>query len=103
MTTPSAQDEGLIDRVKGVGGIILGVSENRNWIELFYEGDLMHTKKLDLPSGALFDVFVEEILHKTTVYEHPRVMIFFEGPCTLEISREGGRIFVRGCAEDAAV
>jgi hypothetical protein len=89
--------EELIETVKDVGGIILAVTENRSWIELFFEGDLMHTQKVDLPSDQLFDVFIEEIPHKTTVYEHPRVMIFFDGPCTLEISREGSRVFVRGC------
>jgi len=92
-----ANEEELIDRVRGVGGIVLGVSENRNWIELLYEGDLMHTKKIDLPSDALLDIFVEEIPHKTTIYEHPRTMIYFDGPCDLEICREGNRIIVRRC------
>jgi hypothetical protein len=95
--------EELLEKVKDVGGIILAVTENRSWIELFFEGDLMHTQKVDLPSDHLFDVFIEEIPHKTTVYEHPRIMVFFDGACTLEISREGNRIFVRGCSEDAAV
>ena len=97
MKKPLANEEGLIDRVKGVGGIILGVSENRNWIALFYEGDLMHTKTVDLPSDTLLDIFVEEIPHKTTIYEHPRTMIYFDGPCDLEICREGNKIIVRGC------
>ena len=87
----------MIDKVKGVGGMILGVSENRNWIELFYEGDLMHTKRINLPTDALLDIFVEEIPHKTTIYEHPRTMIYFDGPCDLEICREGDRVIVRGC------
>jgi hypothetical protein len=95
--------EELLEKVKDVGGIILAVTENRSWIELFFEGDLMHTKKIDLLSDDLFDVFIEEIPHKTTVYEHPRVMVFFDGPCTLEISREGNKVFVRGGKEDAAV
>lgn len=94
-TLPSGEE--VIDRVKGVGGMILGVSENRNWIALFYEGDLMHTKTVDLPSDTLFDIFVEEIPHKTTIYEHPRTMIYFDGPCDLEICREGNRVIVRGC------
>ncbi|MGH7775027.1 MAG: hypothetical protein ACREQA_22600 [Candidatus Binatia bacterium] len=93
----SASEGELIDRVKGVGGIILGVSENRNWIELLYEGDLMHTKKIDLPTDTLLDIFVEEIPHKTTVYEHPRMMIYFDGPCTLEICREGNKVIIKGC------
>ena len=83
--------------MKGVGGVILGVSENRNWIELFYEGDLMHTKRIDLPSDTLLNIFVEEIPHKTTVYEFPRTMIYFDGPCTLEILRDGNKVIVRGC------
>jgi hypothetical protein len=94
--------EEILETVKGVGGVILAVTENRSWIELFFEGDLMHTKKIDLPSNDLFDFFIEEIPHKTTVYEHPRIMIFFDGPTTLEISREGSRIFVRGRKEEAA-
>ena len=97
MKNSLANAEVLIDKVKGVGGIILGISEDRNWIALFYEGDLMHTKTVDLPSDTLFDIFVEEIPHKTTIYEHPRTMIYFDGPCDLEICREGNKIIVRGC------
>ena len=93
-----SEGEELLEQIKGAGGIVLAVTENRNWVEIFYEGDLMHTKTVDLPSGTLFDVFVEEIPHKTTVYEHPRVMIFFEGPCTLEIVRSGTKVIIRGCA-----
>lgn len=97
MKDPSSNEEELIDRVKGVGGIVLGVSESRNWMELLYEGDLMHTKKIDLPSDALFDIFVEEIPHKSTVYEYPRALIYFDGPCDVEILRDGNKIIVRGC------
>lgn len=96
----SPDEEELLDRVKGVGGIILGVSENRNWIELLYEGDLMHTKKIDLPSDALFDIFVEEIPHKSTVYEYPRTLIYLDGPCDLEILRDGSKIIIRGCQSE---
>lgn len=89
--------EELIDRVKGVGGFILGVSENRNWIALFNEGDLIHTKTVHLPADMLFDIFVEEIPHKTTVYEHPRTMIYFGRPCDIDIVRDGNKIIVREC------
>jgi hypothetical protein len=92
-----ANAEVLIEKVKGVGGIVLGVSDNRNWIALFNEGDLIHTKTVHLPADTLFDVFVEEIPHKTTVYEHPRTMIYFTGPCDIEICRDGDKIIVRGC------
>ena len=95
------QEERCIDRVRGVGGIILGVSESRNWIELLYEGDLMHTKKIELPSDTLFDIFVEEIPHKSTIYEYPRTLIYLEGPCDLEVIREGNKIIVRGCQTSA--
>ena len=95
MVTSSEQEE-LIDRVEGVGGIILGVSENRNWIELMYEGDLMHTKTVNLPEGTLFEIFVEEIPHKTTVYDFPRTLIYFEDPCTVEVVRAGATVIVRG-------
>ncbi|TMA11668.1 MAG: hypothetical protein E6J89_07085 [Deltaproteobacteria bacterium] len=97
MKTPVPQEEQCIDRVKGVGAIILGVSENRNWIELLYEGDLMHTKKIELPSDTLFDIFVEEIPHKSTIYEYPRTLIYLDGPCDLELVREGNKVIVRGC------
>ena len=96
MKKPLAQGEELIDRVKGIGMLILGVSENRNWIELISEGDLKHTKTIDLPADTLFDIFVEEIPHKSTVYEHPRTMIYFDGACTLEVVRDGNKIIVRG-------
>jgi hypothetical protein len=94
--------EESIATIKSAAGIILAVSENRNWIEVFFEGDLMHTKTVDLPAGAIFDIYVEEIPHKTTVYEHPRTMIFFDGPCDLEIGRDGSRVIVKGSAEKPA-
>ncbi len=97
MKNSSADVEGLIDRVKGVGGMIMGVSENRNWIELFYEGDLMHTKKIDLAADTLFDILVEEIPHKTTLYQYPHTLVYFDGPCDVEICREGNKIIIRGC------
>jgi hypothetical protein len=97
----SSLEEELIDRIPGIGGIILGVSENRNWIELLYEGDLMHPKTISLPQGTLFDVFVEEIPHKATIYEYPRTLVYFDGPCTVEIIRAGTKLIVRGCQSDA--
>ena len=91
-----ALPEEMIDSIKNAAGIILGVSENRSWIELFFEGDLMHTKTVSLPAGSVFDIYVEEIPHKATVYEHPRTMIFFNGPCDVRIARDGNRIIVSG-------
>jgi hypothetical protein len=95
-----AGGEGTIASIKSAAGIILGVTENRAWIELFFEGDLMHTKTVDLPAGSLFDIYIENIPHKTTVYEHPRTMIVFSGPCDLEITREGNKIIVMGAASN---
>ena len=89
--------EEILARVKRVGMIVLGVSENRNWIELLYEGDLAHTKRIELPSGTLFDIFIEEVPHKTTVFEYPRTLVYFDGPCDVEICQEGNKIVVRGC------
>ena len=88
--------EELIERIRNAAGLILGISENRSWIEFFFEGDLMHTKTVNLPAGSIFDIYVEEIPHKTTVYEHPRTMIFFTGPRDVEIVRDGGKVIVRG-------
>ncbi len=88
--------EELVATIKNAAGIILAVTENRNWIEVFFEGDAMHTKTVDLPHGMMFNIYVEEIPHKTTVYEHPRTMIFFDGPCDLEITRDGERVIVTG-------
>jgi len=88
--------EELIERIRNAAGLILGVSENRSWIEFFFEGDLMHTKTVNLPVGGIFDIYVEEVPHKTTVYEHPRTMIFFTGPCDVEIVRDGNKVIVRG-------
>ena len=89
-----------IATIKNAAGIILAVSENRSWIEIIFEGDLMHTKTVNLPAGTIFDIYVEEIPHKTTVYEHPRTMIFFSAPCDLDISRDGNRVIVRGGAQN---
>ena len=83
--------EEMIRPIKNAAGIILGVSENRSWIEAFFEGDLMHTKTVNLPAGSVFDIYVEEIPHKATVYEHPRTMIFFNGPCDVQLFVTGIR------------
>jgi hypothetical protein len=103
MKKPPLEGEELIERVNRVGGIVLGVSENRSWIELFYEGDHTHIKSVELPGDIpLFDIFVEEIPHKATVYEHPRTMIHLAGPCDLEIVRDGNKIIIRGCVPAGA-
>jgi hypothetical protein len=60
-------DDGIVDSIKNAAGIILGVSGGRSWIEVFFEGDLMHTQTANLPEGSVFDVYVEEIPHKATV------------------------------------
>ena len=101
--TEQASGEELITVVENAAGVILAVTENRNWIEVFFEGDLMHTRTVNLPAGQLFQLYVEEIPHKTTVYEHPRTMIFFSRPCDLRITREGERVIVSGVADQAVV
>jgi hypothetical protein len=78
----SSTHESLIATIKNAAGIILGVTENRTWIEAFFEGDLMHTQTVNLPAGTVFDVYVESVPHKTTVYEHPRTMFFLPAPVT---------------------
>jgi hypothetical protein len=102
MASAPSDGEQTIAKIKNAAGLILAVTENRNWIEVFFEGDLMHTKTVDLPAGLSFNIYIEEIPHKTTVYEHPRTMIFFSGPCDLEITRDGDRVVVSGIAPDGA-
>ena len=92
---PAGREE-VIATVENAAGIILAVTENRNWIEVFFGGDLMHTKTINLPAGKMFDIFIEEIPHKTTVYEHPRTMIVFDDPCDLTITRDGNKVIVMG-------
>jgi hypothetical protein len=99
MTENITGAEETVATIRNAAGIILAFSENRVWIELFFDGDLMHTQTVNLPTGACFDIYVEEIPHKTTVYEHPRTMIFFASPCNLCISREGNRVIVKGGIE----
>src|ERR1044071_7908624 len=94
MSETAAADE-PVEIIRNAAGIILGVSENRSWIEVFFEGDLMHTKTVNLAQGRVFDIYVEEVPHKSTVYEHPRTMIFFDRPCDIEIVRDGEKIIVR--------
>jgi hypothetical protein len=96
MSTGVAGGEETIATMKHAAGVILAVSENRVWIEVFFDGDLMHTQTVNLPAGAAFDIYVEEIPHKTTVYEHPRTMIFFSAPCNLDIARSGNRVIICG-------
>ena len=86
----------LLATFKSAAGIILAVTENRNWIEVFFDGVIMHTETVNLPVGKLFNIYVEEINHKTTVYEHPRTMINFDGPYDLQITCEGERVIVTG-------
>jgi hypothetical protein len=92
--------EELISSIENAAGLILAVTENRNWIEVFFEGDLMHTKTVNLPSGMLFNIYIEEIPHKTTVYEHPRTTIFFNVACNLRITRDGHNVIVAGVSPD---
>jgi hypothetical protein len=92
--------DNLIGRVKPIGAIILGLSENRPWIELCYDGDLMHTKRFELPADAASQIFVEEIPHKSTLFEPPRTMIYLDAPCEIEIVQEGSHFIVRARRED---
>jgi hypothetical protein len=95
-TSELAGHEESIATINSAAGLILAVTENRNWIEVFFEGDMMHTKTVNLPAGRMFDIYIEEIPHKTTVYEHPRTMILFNGPCDLEITRDGDKVVISG-------
>jgi hypothetical protein len=92
------REEELLCSIQSAAGLILAVTENRTWIEVFFEGDLMHTRTVNLPGGVLFNIYIEEIPHKTTVYEHPRTMIFFDGPCDLRVTRDGDKVIVTGVA-----
>jgi hypothetical protein len=103
MAQESPGDEELIAEIKNAAGIILAVTENRNWIEVFFEGDLMHTRTVNLPAGSFFNIYVEEIPHKTTVYEHPRTMIFFMESSDLRVTRDGDRVMVTGVAREVSV
>ena len=103
MVPEAASGEELIAEISNAAGIILAVTEQRNWIEVFFEGDLMHTRTVNLPTGSLFNIYIEEIPHKTTVYEHPRTMIFFTGPSDLRITRDGDRVIVTGAATEDLV
>ena len=94
MTEPAG--ELVIARIESAAGLILGISEERSWIEVFFEGDLMHTRTVNLPAHGVFDIYVEEIPHKATVYEHPRTTVYFTGPCDLLITRDGDKILVTG-------
>lgn len=91
----ATQDEEAV-AIENAAGLIIAVTEQRNWIEVLFEGDLMHTRTVNFLSGRMFDIYVEDIPHKTTVYEHPRTMIFFNGPCDLQITRDGDRVIVTG-------
>jgi len=96
IVTDSGADENHLATIRNAAGIIVGVTENRTWIEAFFEGDLMHTQTVNLPSGRIFDVYVEAVPHKSTVCEYPRTMIYFDGPCDLEVTRDGDKVIVMG-------
>ena len=99
MTNSKPADDNLLGRVKRAGVIILGVSGNRPWIEVCYEGDLMHTERFELPASAA-QVFVEELPQKTILFEPPRTMIYLDGAHNIEIRREGENVVVRGTMAD---
>lgn len=88
--------EELLATFKSAAGIILAVTENRNWIEVFFDGVIMHTETFNLPAGKIFSIYVEDIVQKTTVFEHPRTMIYFDGPYDLQVTRNGERVIVTG-------
>jgi hypothetical protein len=88
--------EELLATFKSAAGIILAVTENRNWIEVFFDGVIMHTETVNLPADKFFSIYVEEIAHKTTVFEHPHTMIYFDGPYDLRVTRDGERVIVTG-------
>jgi hypothetical protein len=92
----SSEPEQLIGRVKPIGMIVLGMSENRPWIELCYDGDLMHTKRFELAADASSQIFVEEIPHRSTVFDGPRTMIYLDGGCEIEIVQAENNFIVRG-------
>lgn len=91
----TAANDNLLGRVKRAGVIILGVSGSRPWIEVCYEGDLMHTERFELPASAA-QVFVEELPQTTILFEPPRTMIYLDGAHNIEIRREGENVVVRG-------
>jgi hypothetical protein len=101
MSDQANDGELVIDRIQNAAGLIVGISENRSWIEVFFEGDLVHTRTVNLPVHSIFDIYVEEIPHKATVYEHPRTMVFFTGPCDVLITRDGDRILITGAQPDS--
>jgi hypothetical protein len=102
MADESAVGDQLIATFKSAAGIIMAVTEDRNWIEVFFDGVIMHTETVNLPTGTLFNIYVEEIPHKSTVYEHPRTMIYFDGPCDLAIRRDGNNVIVAGIWSEEA-
>jgi hypothetical protein len=99
----TSEGERIIGRVKPIGMIVLGMSENRPWIELCYDGDLMHTKRFELPADASSQIFVEEIPHRSTVFDGPRTMIYLDVGCEIEIVQEGNNFIVRERKEAPAV
>ena len=88
--------EELLATFKSAAGVILAVTENRNWIEVFFDGVIMHTETVNLPADKFFSIYVEEIAHKTTMFEHPRTMNYFDGPYDLRVTRDGKRVIVTG-------
>jgi hypothetical protein len=99
--TARSESDNVLGRVKRAGVIILGFSANRPWIEVCYEGDLMHTERFELPAVA--QVFVEELPQKTILFEPPRTMIYLDGPHNIEICREGEMFVIRGNKPDPQV
>ena len=66
MANAPSDDEQSVATIKDATGLIMAVTENRNWIEVFFEDDLMHTRPSICQPDRGSTFYSEEIPHKTT-------------------------------------
>jgi len=48
--------EELVAKIENAAGIILAVTENRNWIDLLFDNDTIFIKTVDLPVGIIVNI-----------------------------------------------
>lgn len=56
--TLDSSDE-LVTTIKNAAGITRAITENLNWIEVFFECDIIHTQTVDPPDGIMSNIKVK--------------------------------------------
>jgi hypothetical protein len=77
----------IIDRIQNAAGLILGISENRSWIEVFFEAtSCIRGRSIFLRIPSL--TFMSRKSPIKRRYTNIRARWFFTGPCDVLSTRD---------------